>query len=164
MNRTKMIVFGALMAALAAIIQSLPALLTEAVIFITIFSSIPIYIIARIKPTVGVLSYLVAAFLVMLISLHEALFFLFSNGVVGLSLGSCSYFMIRKLLLAVLSALMLTLSLCIINYGIGIMVFGSELPGALIVQIIIIFVFSCIYVSVYHIFADFIYRRFKIIT
>ena len=175
MNRTKMIVLGAFMATIAALFQAAPVLLSEVAVILTIFSDLPIYIAARIKPSTGVLSYLVAAFLIMLISTHESLFFLCTNGVVGLSLGICYYYIknhqlrrcflivySKKLITMMISSIVLTISLSFMNYGIGIPVFGVTLPGPVGLQLTILFLFSLLYNFIYSSFMDFIYKRLKL--
>lgn len=72
---TKLIVIGALFAITAAVFQLLPILLSEVFVFLTIFSAIPIYVVARINPKAGVLSYFVASMIIMILSVHEGLFF-----------------------------------------------------------------------------------------
>jgi hypothetical protein len=159
MNRTKIVVIGGFMASLAAIFQALPVLLSEAAVILTILSAVPIYTSSRIKPIVGVLSYLVAAVLILLVSAHEAMFFLCTNGIIGVTFGSCRYYKQKKLITLFISSLSMTISLSFMNYIIGIPVFGVAIPGAIVVQIIILFLFSFIYGFLYLLFADFIYKR-----
>lgn len=56
--KTKYLTLGALLAVVSAIFQCIPALFSEVFIFLTIFSSIPIYFMARKQPSIGILSYL----------------------------------------------------------------------------------------------------------
>ncbi|AGK96990.1 hypothetical protein [Clostridium pasteurianum] len=165
MINTKTVVIGALFAAIAALFQLIPTFFSEIFVFFTIFSAVPIYIVSRINPKAGVLSYFVASMIVMLFSTHEGLFFLFTNGIIGISLGICSYYMKTKAIIWFLSSLALTSTLSIMNYGIGIPVFGSKIPGIIIIQISIIFLFSTIYNIIYYYFSSFIFnilKRFKI--
>lgn len=162
MNKTKIIVIGALMAAIAVIFQTLPILLSEVFIFLTVLSAVPIYIASRVKPVAGVLSFLVAAILMIFISTHEALFFICTNGIVGMSLGICRYIKLKKAIILLICPLALTISLSIMNYGIGIPVFGSKIPGAFLVQLLILFLFSLVYILIYLLFADFLYKRLEI--
>ena len=159
MNRTKIIVIGAMMASLAAIFQSFPVLLSEAAVLLTMLSAIPIYIASRINPTSGVLSYLVAAFLILLISTHEAFFSYVPNGVVGLTLGICSHERQKKPATLIISSATLSLSLSIMNYGLGIPIFGADIPGAFPVQFIILILFSFAYNLFFLYFTNIIYYR-----
>jgi hypothetical protein len=162
MNKTKIIIIGALMAAIAAIFQSLPLLATEAFVILTVLSALPIYMAARLNPFAGTLSFIVAAILIFLVSTHEALFFICTNGIVGLSLGICRCYKMRIPVILPLCSAILTIFLSIMNYGIGIPIFGTKIPGTIIIQIVTLFIFSLAYNFIYLVFADFIFKRLKI--
>lgn len=159
MTNTRTLVIGSLFAIMAALFQSLPAIFSEVFVLFTIFSAIPIYIVAKISPKNGVLSYLVAALLIMIISTHEGLLFLGTNGTIGCSLGICSYYTNKKPIIWTFSSIALTITLSIINYIIGIPVFGTKLPGALFTQLVIIFLFSVLYIVIYSYLGDFVFKR-----
>ena len=159
--KTKTIVIGALFAVITALFQVIPVLFSEVFIFLTIFSAVPIFIVSRINPKAGFLSYIVASILIMLISTHEGLFFLCTNGVIGLSLGLCRYYTSRKTIIYIISSLSLTLTLSIMNYGIGIPVLGTKIPGGIIIQIALLFLLSLAYNIFYYYFSDFIFRTLK---
>lgn len=161
MFNTKIVVIGALFAAIAALFQLIPILFSEVFVFLTIFSAVPIYIVSRINPKAGVLSYFVVSMLVMLLSIHEGIFFLCTNGIVGISLGICSYYKEMKAITWFLSSLMLTITLSIMNYGIGIPVFSGMIPGGIIIQIVIMCVFSTIYNIFYYYFSSSIFNLLK---
>lgn len=138
---------------------------SEIFVLLTLFSAVPIYIVSRINPKAGVLSYFVASLLVMLISTHEGIFFLCTNGIVGLSLGTCSYYTKKKILIWFISSLILTITLSFMNYVVGIPIFGAKIPGAMIIELVLIFVFSCVYNTIYYYFSNFIFKllkRFKV--
>ncbi len=149
------------MAGIATIFQSIPFFLSEAFALLTILSAIPIYTAARTNPMSGALSYVVTVILVLFVSSHEALMFLFTNGVVGVSLGITSYLKLNKFLAVGISSVIQTIFLCILNYGIGISIFGVKIPGAIIIQLILILGFTLVYNFGYQAFADFIYKRIK---
>lgn len=161
MSRTKTIVIGALMAAIAAVFQSLPVLFSEVFILLTIISAIPIYISSRINPLSGILSYIVAGTLIFFISTHEGLFFLCTNGIVGLALGLCRYYKLKMFLTIIVSMVIMTVALSIMNYGIGIPIFGAALPGPLMIQLLILLAFSAVYCFIYLMVSDAIYKRIK---
>ena len=156
--KTKTLVIGALLAVIAAFFQVVPVLFSEVVIFITIFSAVPIYIVSRINPKAGILSYLVAGMLIVIISTHEGLFFLCTNGVIGVSLGICRYYTNRKTIIYIISSLALTITLSIMNYGIGIPILGTKIPGGMIIQLVILFFISLICNIIYYYFSDYIFR------
>lgn len=159
--KTKTLVIGALLAVIAAFFQVMPVLFSEAFIFITILSTIPIFIVCRINPKAGVLSYIVASILVLLISTHEGLLFLSTNGVIGVTLGVCRYYTIKRTSIILSSSITLTITLSIMNYGLGIPVLGKTLPGGIITQLVIFFLFSLIYNYIYYYFLEYIVRNLK---
>jgi len=159
--KTKNLVIGALLAVITAFFQVMPVLFSEVFLFLTIFSAAPIYIVSRINPKAGALSYLVAGMLVMFISTHEGLFFLCTNGIIGVSLGACSYYTNRKTIIFIISSIALTITLSIMNYGIGIPIFGSKMTGGMIIQLGILFLLSLVCNIIYYWFSDFIFKILK---
>jgi hypothetical protein len=161
MINTKIIVTGALLAVIAALFQSVPVFFSEMLVLLTVFSAVPIYISSRINPKAGILSYFVAAILITLISTHEALLFLCTNGIVGVTLGISCYYTNKRAVIWLTSSLALTTALSIAYYGIGIPVFGAKLPGATMLQLGIILFFSLVYNIVYYYFSVFVFRLLK---
>jgi len=159
--KTKTLVIGALLAVIAAFFQVMPVFFSEVFIFLTIFSAVPIYIVSRINPKAGVLSYFVAGMLVMLLSTHEGLFFLCTNGVIGVSLGVCRYYTKRKTIIYTISSIALTITLSIMNYGIGIPILGNKIPGGMITQLVILFLVSSVCNIIYYFFSEFIFNILK---
>ncbi|MDD2495948.1 MAG: hypothetical protein PHE29_12240 [Tissierellia bacterium] len=152
---------GGLLICLSAILQLLPTTFGEIFIIATILSAIPIYILSRISPKVGLIGYIIAGICIFFFNVHEGLFFLFTNGLVGVSLGTFNYILESKLLISLFSGIVLTLSLSIVNFIIGIPVLGINLPGKLLTQISILMVFSIVYSFVYLYLANFIYNFLK---
>lgn len=152
---------GGLLICLSAILQLLPTTFGEIFIIATILSAIPIYILSRISPKVGLIGYIIAGILIIFFNMHEGLFFLFTNGLVGVSLGIFNYILESKLLISLLSGIVLTLSLSIVNFIIGFPVLGINLPGKLLTQISILMVFSIVYCFVYLYLANFVYNFLK---
>jgi hypothetical protein len=152
---------GGLLVCLAAVLQLLPASFGEVFVIITIFSSIPIYILSRLNPRAGLIGYIIAAILIFLFNAHEGLFFLFTNGVVGVSLGTFNYRLKSKVLISLFSGFVLTVSLFLVNFIIGIPVLGVSLPGNLMVQVCILMFFSIIYCFIYLFLASYVYEYLK---
>ncbi len=159
--KTKLIVLGGILSLVAVLFQSIPIFFSEIFIFATILSAIPIYIATRVDIKVGTLSYFVAGIIIMLLSIHEGTFFFCTNGILGLSLGILSNYVNKKTFISMFSGASLTVGLSILNFFIGIPVFGTEIPGSILIQLLIIFCFSSIYSFVYGFFADFIYKKVK---
>ena len=156
--KTKILMVGAFLAGLAALFQTIPAFTSEALVFLTVFSALPIYVIARINPRIGSMAYLVAAAIVMLFSVHEGLFFLCTNGLIGLSLGIFHSYSMNKLTICLAASSLLTVALSIMSFVIGIPVFGIKLPIPLFAQLFVLLAFSVIYIIIYHNFSNFIFK------
>jgi hypothetical protein len=78
---------------------------------------------------------------------------------VGLSLGIAEYYIENKFYIGLISGSFLTISLGIMTYLLDILVFGTNIPGNISVQLIIMFGFSSLYCSIFNIILDFIYKR-----
>jgi len=152
---------GGLLICLSSMLQLLPTSFGEIFVIFTIFSAIPIYILSKLNPRVGLLGYIIAGTLIFSFNAHEGLFFLFTNGVVGFSLGAFNYRLKSKVLISLFSGIVLTLSLTLVNFIIGIPVLGVNLPGNLLIQISILMFFSLVYCFIYLFLANFIYNYLK---
>ena len=151
MKSTKTIVIGAFLICLAVLFQLVPVFLSEAFVLVTIFSGIPIYIIAKLKVKIGVAAYIVSGIIIMFVSIHEGIFFLCSNGAIGLSLGMCHNHTNKKIFIYPISAIVLSAALSIMNFIIGIPIFGFKLPVSSFIEVGIIFMFSFFY-SIFYFF------------
>ena len=158
MISTRIIVIGGLLTCLSVLFQSVPILFSEVLVFVTILSALPIYIIAKISPKAGAAGYIIAAILIMFLSAHEGLFFLCSNGIVGLSLGVCHHYTNKKLTIYAISSAALTIALSVMNFVIGIPVFGMKMPYSIYIQLGILLLFSWIYIIFYFYIANFFFK------
>lgn len=161
MNRTKIIATGVLMAAVATIIQGIPAFLSESFALLTLASAIPVYTAARSNPLSGVISYAATVVLLLFVDPGESLNFLLTNGVVGISQGLTTNFKLKKIPALAVSSAALTVTSSIMNLGIGTPVLGVTLPGSAIIQILTTLVISAGYNFGYQIAADFIYQKLQ---
>lgn len=161
MSTVRLLVFGGIFAGIAVIFQTAPVILTELFLPVTVLSTFPVYFASRINPKAGFCTFISAAVIIFLISLHEGFFFICTNGVMGLTLGICRHYTNRKLIITIITSLALFSSLCLVNFIIGIPVFGSELPGLLWVQIILIWIFSVAYGFIFMTISNFLFRRLE---
>src|SRR5690625_3493255 len=84
---TKKLVFTALMAALAAILQSAGGYLPGIGFFISPFTTLPILLGVLVSIRYGIFSYLLAAGLLLIIEPSELFIYPFTTGVLGIALG-----------------------------------------------------------------------------
>jgi hypothetical protein len=146
---------------LTILIQIIPAISSHKYVLLTLFSSLPLFLIARSSGPLGLIAFVIAGISIFSINSHEGLFFLFTNGPVGLMLGLQRCFKKESLTASFITGLILTITLSLLNFIIGIKVFGTEIPGPLVIQILLIFLFSFLYSTMYSYFAGFIYRRLR---
>lgn len=152
---------GGLLICLSVVLQLIPTSFGEVFIIATILSAIPIYILSRLNPKVGFVGYIIAGILIFFFNAHEGLFFFFTNGVVGFSLGVFNYILKSKVLISIFSGIILTLSLSVVNFIVGIPVLGINLTGNLLTQVGILMLFSIIYCFIYLFLANYVYNYLK---
>jgi len=158
MVKPKLIAIGGILTGLAVIFQITPVIFSEIVVFLTVLSALPVYVMTRVGSRAGAIVLAAVFILTMLFSVHEALFFICTNGPVGFGIGICHGRNLTAPLTALLTGLLLTLALSFMNYIIGIPVFGTDLPGQTIIQILIIFSFSVVYSFFYSYIASLTFR------
>lgn len=158
MIKTKLVTLGGISAGLATLFQLFPVIFSEAFVFITILSTFPVYFVARINPRSGLLTFAATALLVTIVNIHEGIFFLCTNGILGLCLGICSYYKRNRLLTCFINALVLSTTLSLLSFIIGIPVFGMKTPMPFGIQLSIIFLFSFVYSFLLMNITDLVYR------
>jgi hypothetical protein len=159
--KLKTIAMIGILTGLAVLFQIFPALFTHQVVIVTLLSALPIYLITLINPLIGPMAYLVAGIFIFLVSPHESLFFFFANGVLGLSLGTGSYLTKKRVSAARISAVILTITLSLINYRLGILVFGTKIPGPFPVQLAVLLLFSFLYSCLFLYLANILVKKLK---
>lgn len=158
-NSTRALILGGLCVCLAVILQLIPVFFGENFVLITILSTIPIYIISRLNTKMGCIVFFISGLIISEVSFHEGLFFLFANGLVGVSLGLGSYYFKRKGFIVLLGGISLFFALMILNFVLGISVFGVSLPGTFFIKLSIILIFSLLYCYFYLNICNYIYRK-----
>lgn len=146
---TKTLTRAGLLTAAATMLQSVPAFLSEAFAFVTMLSSLPICLIAGLSPRAGVLSFVATGFLTTIFSVHEGFLFCFTNGPVGLSLGLCHYYGMKKTGTWLVTGLILACCLSFLQFALGFAPLGRELPGGVTGQAVLTLVFSLIHSGFY---------------
>lgn len=161
MSGVKKIAILVVLTVFTILFQIIPAISSHKYVLLTMFSALPIYLITSTSGLVGLIAFVAAGISIFGISSHEGLFFLFTNGPVGLVLGLGGYFKKGNLAAAFFSGLILTITLSLLNFLIGIKVFGATIPGSLGIQVLLIFLFAFIYSVIYSFMAGFVYRLFQ---
>lgn len=132
---------------LSVIFQSAPVFLPFVGLIISPFSTLPIMLATYFRLSLGVLTYISAAFLLMFVSIQESVIFLFTTGIFGIAIGA---FLFRKSIIIsiIISGIVLTFGMMTLTFAMGIAAFGDFTYKFSILSISIIFgAFSIIYAS-----------------
>jgi hypothetical protein len=158
MNYAKQLAVGGILVSLAVLFQLAPVVLTEVFVPITLLSTAAIYLLSRQYPRAGFAAYMAAAFIIMLISVHEGLFFFCTTGLTGFSLGTGFYFTHKRGLAVLLASFLLASTLSLLTNLLGISVLGFRLPGGIAAQTFILLLVSSAYSSVSLVFLEPLYQ------
>jgi hypothetical protein len=154
----KYITLGGLLIVIAVLFQLTPVFLTELFVPITMLSALPIYLITRLNPKYGAVALIATALVTSLVSVHEGMFFLFTNGPVGFSLGICSHYIKNLTAITLIASIILTISLSAMTFIIGIPVFGARISSSFVFELAIIFTFSNVYSFLYLKLSNYMFR------
>lgn len=147
------------MAGIAVLFQTVPAFFSEMFAVLTVFSALPLYFMCRLDSLAGINTFIAAAILIFIISPHEGILFIFTNGILGLSLGLCKKNIKDSFLTIIISSFILTASLCILSIPLGINVFFVHMPYGSFLQAITISIFCVIYCAIYSKLASYLFHR-----
>jgi hypothetical protein len=133
----------------AALLQNISRIFGNALDFISILAGFPVYYAARLNWIPGVIVYITAAALSAALNIGEALFFICTNGLIGLSLGIIKGRFRNINFVPVPSAILVIAMLFTVNYLFGISIFGYSSFNAPILQALVLFLPIYIYCYIY---------------
>ncbi len=87
--RLKEFILASLLTAIVLVIELVAIATGEVMVIITILSALPLYLLSRVNFVTAVISYICIAALLVLINPHQCLFFVTTNGLLGVTLGLC---------------------------------------------------------------------------
>ncbi len=154
---TNELTFSAVLTSLILVIEVLAAKTGESMVILTVFSTLPLYILTCKKIRLGLMSYSIVALVLLMINFHQLIFFLCTNGLIGLTLGVLSKY--KKVLRIVVTASISVIGLLGVSLILGINLFGIVYKSSMVVGVIIIFVIMIIYCWLYDWFARMIDGR-----
>lgn len=161
---TKKLMFTALMAALATILQSAGGLLPGIGYFFSPLATAPIMLGALISFRSGILIYLVTICLLLIIQPSELVIFPFTTGLLGLGLTWTFLALSRRLGIIFVNGLLLFIGVCIPLYGFGFPVFGPAVSSSFnMTALLIILGFSLFYSWVWVGIGLFLLRKIGVI-
>ncbi|SEM50867.1 hypothetical protein SAMN05192533_103185 [Mesobacillus persicus] len=144
-SATFKLVVTALLGLVAALLQSAGGIFPGFGMLISPLSSFPMTISVLIGPLYGLLSYLVAIFLLFLIQPAELFVFPFTTGLMSIGIGWGLLLFKRKYSITIFSGSFLTLGICLLLYGIEFPVLGPLLLDFQVWNLLYIYCFSFIY-------------------
>lgn len=124
-SKTMRLVTGALLGSIAVIFQS-TGIFTGIGFVLSMMSTGPLVISSLLSIRMGVLTYIVTGFLLAILQPSELLIFLFTTGLLGLSLGIGLKYLRKNIFIISFAALCLTLGIAILLYGFKFAVWGPS--------------------------------------
>lgn len=158
MINTRTLKLGICLSIFAVLFQLVPMQFSNGLIVITLLSTLPIFIISRINSRIGLVAYFCAGIVILLIDPNSGIIFLLTNGILGYTLGIWYDHFYRKKYVLLLCGIVLTITLCVLNFTIGIPFLSADFSLYLVFQILILFVITIIYILLYMNFAQFVFK------
>ncbi|MCZ2257197.1 hypothetical protein [Sporosarcina sp. G11-34] len=143
---THKLMFAALMAAIATVLQSAGGMFPGVSFLISLLTTAPILIGSLISFRLGAMIYMLTTFLLLIIQPSELIFFPFTTGLLGLFLGWTLLLFNRRIEIIVSSGTLLFLGMCIPLYLFAFPVFGPTILSSFNMTVLaFIFSFSLLY-------------------
>lgn len=139
------LVASALLALIAAILQSAGGIIPGIGMLISPFSTAPIILSMLISPSYGVLSYLLTIFLLLFMQPSELIVFPFTTGAMAIGIGYGFILFNRRWKVLTFSSLFLCIGICLLLYVVQFPVLGPFLINFKVSKIIVIYLFSLPY-------------------
>lgn len=144
-SKSMQLVAGASLGALAAILQSAGIFTGVGYIF-SMMSTAPIVLACLLSMNIGVMTYFLTILLVAILQPTELFIFMFTTGLLGLSLGFSMKYLRRNILIIAFSAITLTIGISILLYGIKFAILGPSITTKISPTVILgTFAFSLLY-------------------
>jgi hypothetical protein len=125
-SKTMRIVIGALFGSIAVIFQS-AGVFTGIGYILSMMSTCPLVLASLLSLRMGVMTYLITIFLLAMFQPSELLVFLFTTGLLGLSLGIGLKYLKKSIIIITFAALCLTLGISLLLYGLKFPILGPSI-------------------------------------
>lgn len=144
-SKTTLLTVGALLGSIAVIFQS-AGIFTGMGYILSMMSTGPLVLACLLSLRIGVMTYVVSIFLLAILQPSELLVFVFTTGLLGLSLGIGLKYFKRSIVIIPFAALCLTLGISILLYGLKFSILGPSVTSHFNgVVILVTFAFSLLY-------------------
>ncbi len=115
-SKIKRFVFGALLACIAALLQSAGGYLPGVGLLISPFATLPILICIMFSLPMGVMSYLLTILLLFILMPSELIVFPFTTGLLAIGIGAAFFFFKKSISIITVGGLVLTIGILILLY------------------------------------------------
>ncbi|MEH7237952.1 hypothetical protein [Bacillus sp. JJ1562] len=144
-SKTMRIVVGALLGSIAVIFQS-AGVFTGIGYILSMMSTGPLVLASLMSLRIGVMTYFVTGFLLAILQPSELLVFIFTTGLLGLSLGIGLKYLKKSLFIILFAALSLTLGISLLLYVLKFPILGPSVTSHFNSMVILgTFAFSILY-------------------
>jgi hypothetical protein len=144
-SKTIKLVVGALLGSIAVIFQS-AGIFTGLGFILSMMSTGPLVLASLLSLRIGVMTYVITVCLLAIFQPSEVLVFLFTTGLLGLSLGIGLKYLKKNLLVILFAAFCLTLGICLLLYGFHFPILGPSITSDFNSMVILgTFAFSLLY-------------------
>ncbi len=143
--RLREFTFACLLTAMVMGVEFLAATTGEALVVLTMTSSLPLYILGRENTLLAVMSYICIGLMLFFINPHQCLFFVTTNGLLGLALGVCDRKIKHGTVCVIISGLTLFGGCAAIAFGMGLLIHWWI--------VVVLLPFSLLYASIYRLLA-----------
>ena len=144
-SKTIKLVVGALLGSIAVIFQS-AGIFTGLGFILSMMSTGPLVLASLLSIRIGVMTYVITVCLLAIFQPSEVLVFLFTTGLLGLSLGIGLKYLKKSLLVILFAAFCLTLGISLLLYGFHFPILGPSITSDFNSMVILgTFTFSLLY-------------------
>ncbi len=148
-SKTKKLVLGSLLGAIAAILQSAGLIAGIGYVF-SMLATGPIVLATVLSARIGFLTYILTSLLLVIIQPTEVLIFLFTTGLLGVSLGMSFKFVKNSALVYLIAGACLTFGIAILLYVFQFPILGPSITTQVNGKVILgLLIFSVLYSAVW---------------
>ncbi|MFS0821794.1 hypothetical protein [Bacillus sp. 1P02SD] len=157
-SKTTRIVIGALLGSIAVIFQS-AGIFTGIGYTLSMMSTGPLVLASLMSLRIGLMTYFVTVFLLALLQPSELLVFIFTTGLLGLSLGIGLKYVKKSILIILFSGSCLTLGISLLLYGLKFPILGPSITSHFNSMVVIgTFAFSLLYSWIWKVVSIYVFK------
>ncbi|MHC0038021.1 hypothetical protein [Pseudoneobacillus sp. C159] len=130
-TRMMKLIFGAIFACMAAVLQSAGGFLPVIGYFISPLATAPVLLCSMFSFSIGVMTYFLTILLLLIMQPAELFVFPFTTGLLGVGIGTSFYLLGKRFSIIVAGAILLTMGIIFLLLVIGFPIFGPLVTGTI---------------------------------